>query len=232
LRTVEYALIPVCASVLAAAVATFLQPSKRFRSYIQHLAAGVVFAAVVTELFPLLLQAKLLAATAIGFVVGVIALLAMRSLTPRNNDESSISFSYVAAICADLFVDGWVMGLGFKVGENQGKLLAVALTVELVSLGLALGSQQAKSAKSRSSVIAFVASVDGSLIAGAAAGSAILPKLSRFANIAVIAFGSAALLYLVTEELLLDAHDNFESPFAAGTFFAGFLFILILNIAT
>ena len=39
-----------------------------------------------------------------------------------------------------------------------------------------------------------------------------------------------ALLYLVTEELLVEAHEGGkETPFAAAMFFAGFLLLLLLE---
>lgn len=40
---------------------------------------------------------------------------------------------------------------------------------------------------------------------------------------AVLAFGSAALLYLVTEELLVEAHDTPDGPIHVTMFFVGFI---------
>jgi ZIP family zinc transporter len=40
----------------------------------------------------------------------------------------------------------------------------------------------------------------------------------------------AALLYLVTEELLVEAHEVAETPWAAAMFFAGFLLFLVLGL--
>ena len=45
----------------------------------------------------------------------------------------------------------------------------------------------------------------------------------------VAMFGAAALLFLVTEELLVEAHEEPETPLLTTTFFAGFLLILILG---
>ncbi|HJT03446.1 MAG TPA: hypothetical protein VJ757_07440 [Pseudonocardiaceae bacterium] len=45
---------------------------------------------------------------------------------------------------------------------------------------------------------------------------------------AVLAFGAAALLYLVVEELLVEAHEQAETPLLAVLFFAGFLGIYLL----
>lgn len=229
METVQYALMPAGAAVLAAGIATAWTPGKRFRSYIQHLAAGVVFAAVVSELFPRLIHARMVTATCIGFAAGVVVLLAIRSVGSTND---ALSTSFIAALCADLFIDGWVIGLGYSAGGSHGKLLTLALMVELTSLGFALGSQMRNSGRSRWATIGFTAAVNASLLAGSALEWAVLPKLPHFGSIAVIAFGAAALLYLVTEELLVEAHEEFDSALAAAVFFAGFLLIFLLEIGS
>ena len=43
----------------------------------------------------------------------------------------------------------------------------------------------------------------------------------------MLSFGTAAMLYLVVEELLVEAHEVEHTPLAAGAFFAGFLAELI-----
>jgi ZIP family zinc transporter len=43
----------------------------------------------------------------------------------------------------------------------------------------------------------------------------------------LFAFGLMALLYLVTEELLVEAHEVPERPWIAAMFFAGFLLMLV-----
>ncbi|MEX5714912.1 hypothetical protein IC615_09625 [Serratia ureilytica] len=54
--------------------------------------------------------------------------------------------------------------------------------------------------------------------------------LGAFWLTAFLAFGLIALLYLVTEELLVEAHEGGkETPFAAAMFFAGFLLLLLLE---
>ncbi|HEV8177483.1 MAG TPA: hypothetical protein VGP44_07295 [Gemmatimonadales bacterium] len=45
---------------------------------------------------------------------------------------------------------------------------------------------------------------------------------------AVLAFGAAALLYLVVEELLVEAHEEAETPLLGAMFFLGFLGLYIL----
>ena len=48
----------------------------------------------------------------------------------------------------------------------------------------------------------------------------------------VLAFGLAALLFLVTEELLVEAHEEPEIPTATALFFADFCSSLILGMVS
>ena len=45
----------------------------------------------------------------------------------------------------------------------------------------------------------------------------------------VFAFGLMALLYLVTEELLVEAHEAPDKPWITAMFFAGFLLLILLE---
>ena len=44
-----------------------------------------------------------------------------------------------------------------------------------------------------------------------------------------LTFGLMALLYLVTEELLVEAHEKPDSPLISAMFFVGFLGLLLLD---
>jgi ZIP family zinc transporter len=46
----------------------------------------------------------------------------------------------------------------------------------------------------------------------------------------VLAFAAAALLWLVVEELLVEAHETPERPWMAVMFFAGFLMLYCLGV--
>jgi ZIP family zinc transporter len=64
---------------------------------------------------------------------------------------------------------------------------------------------------------------------GAFAGEVLLRDASSHLLAGVLAFGSAALLFLVTEELLVEAHEVAETTLATTAFFAGFLLFLVLG---
>ena len=60
-------------------------------------------------------------------------------------------------------------------------------------------------------------------------GDTILRGASEHTLAGVLAFGCAALLYLVTEELLVEAHETKDTAFATSMFFVGFLLFLLLG---
>jgi ZIP family zinc transporter len=47
----------------------------------------------------------------------------------------------------------------------------------------------------------------------------------------VLGFATAALLYLVTEELLVEAHETTETPLLTAAFFIGFIAFLTLELS-
>ena len=75
-------------------------------------------------------------------------------------------------------------------------------------------------------VAALVAAV---LLVGAAGGALISQSRHGHALIGLLAFGAAALLYLVTEELLVEAHEVPETPLTTAMFVIGFLALVVIG---
>jgi ZIP family zinc transporter len=67
------------------------------------------------------------------------------------------------------------------------------------------------------------------VIIGAVVGIVVLQGASNEVLELVLSFGLAALLFLVTEELLVEAHEEPETPIATAIFFTGFLVFVILG---
>lgn len=63
---------------------------------------------------------------------------------------------------------------------------------------------------------------------GAAVGMPVASMSGSLLN-ACFAFGLVAWLYLVTEELLVEAHEVEERPVTAAMFFVGFLLLVVLE---
>jgi ZIP family zinc transporter len=138
----------------------------------------------------------------------------------------------LVAIGVDLAVDGVLLGIGFAAGAKEGRMLAFALATELVALALALATVATlqRRGASRGRALRILGGLLGVFVASAVAGTLLLAHLSGHALVFVLAFGSAALLFLVTEELLVEAHEEKETAWMTATFFAGFLLFLVIGV--
>jgi ZIP family zinc transporter len=75
-----------------------------------------------------------------------------------------------------------------------------------------------------------VASLSSLVVLGALLGVMLLSGLSGIALEIVLSFGAAALMYLVVEELLVEAHKVQETPFITVAFFSGFVSLYLLDL--
>lgn len=239
LSVLGYSLLPVAATITGATIAVFRQPSATLRSVIQHFAAGVVFSVVAVELLPDVMKEHNATATAIGFALGVAVMLGIKKLGGEATEKvvkgeelqsaEPISKAMIFGVGVDILIDGFLIGIGFAAGAKEGKLLVLALTVELLSLGLAIASTMLQSKSPRLKIVLTTTGLSLLIVVGAMIGATVLQKVSAETLEAVLSFGLAALLFLVTEELLTEAHEVPETPLITSSFFAGFLLFLILG---
>lgn len=228
-----FALIPVLAAAAGAVIAALRQPSAALRSGLQHFAAGVVFSVVGVELLPDILREHKPIHVIIGFTLGIAALLVLRSFGPSENpSESGPRKAPVAFLCAvgiDLLIDGFLIGIGFAAGAKEGKLLTFALTVELFSLGVATAVTLMANALPRRKSVEVTSAVACCILLGAGLGGTLLRNIPDTYMEIVLSFGLAALLFVVVEELLVEAHEVPETPLITSSFFAGFLLFLVFG---
>lgn len=222
-----YTLIPAAATVLGAAVAAWRPPGPKAAAAVQHFAAGVVFAAAAGEILPDLKHEGAALPVALGGAAGVALMLLVKRLAEGARGGVGLA----AVVGVDILVDGLVLGLGFAAGGTQGLLLTVALTVEVLFLGLSATAELAPALGSPARTVLAVAGLALLLPVGASLG---VPAagLSLAWRTGLFAFALVALLYLVTEELLVEAHEGPEAPWITAMFFAGFLLLLLLEEAT
>lgn len=236
--TLGYILWPVAFMILGGIAAIFRAPGPRLTSAIQHFAAGVVFAAIAVELLPELVGEHAPFAVLVGFALGVLLMLGVKALTERLGAKAlspvrgtASPLGLVATIAVDVFIDGLLIGLGFAAGAEKGKMLTIALTIELIFLGLSATTGQMQAGVTRAKITGVTILLGGLVALGASIGILLLGGLKGPILAGVLAFGSAALLYLVTEELLVEAHEVPETPWLTAAFFLGFLAFLELGMA-
>ena len=204
----------------------FWHPNHHTRSMVQHFAAGVVLAALAVELLPEIGREHAPAWVLIGAVaLGSLFMYAMKLWTMRLEaneaaaDESKLNHGLLIATFIDIAVDGFIIGTGFAAGGETGFVLALGLSVELLFLGLSLTSESTKGWR----IVALSALLGLTVLGCALLGSILLSGASNAVIAAALAFSAAALLYLVTEELLIEAHEVEEKPISTLILFAGFL---------
>ena len=224
--------IPVLTATAGGAVGAWKPPTDRVRSGVQHFAAGLVFATAATELVPDLTREHSAPAVVAGFTLGLAAMLAVATLPQRLlSGRPDSPLPQLIAITIDVFLDGVLIGIGFVEGGPAGLLLTVALTVELAFLGLAVATAIQAGTASRARVVATTAAVASAIIAGGILGVVAFSHLRGAGLSVVLAFGTVALLYLVTEELLTEAHEQPDTPLLTAMFFIGFLVLLLISFA-
>ena len=213
----KYAAIPFLATLLGGAWAQYRRPGAMLRSSTQHFAAGLIFAVVAVELLPDVLHAQKLAVMS-GFAAGVGLMMLLKALLePRAGSIAGL----LVAVGIDILVDGILIGTGFAAGPQAGRLLGMSLGIEGVSLGLATSSSLPNRYSSKFAMLILLG-LSSLFLVGASAGATVLGSASKTTIASMLSFGSAALMYLVTEELLREAHSTKEAPWVTAMFFAGF----------
>lgn len=269
--TLLYSLVPVVFTILGAAAGAFWPVMARFRGYVLHFAAGVVFAVVAVELLPEI-QRRAGAGGApvrdvvLGFALGIATMLTVDKLLDRmrgddDDDDGeeghpavregdggvamrarpraagiplapargTVGLSLLVAVGIDFLLDGLLLGVGFAAGARIGILLALAEAAEQLSVGLALAGELTLAGVARLRVLAIVSALGMLVFVSAVLGATVLRGLDGGAMEVVLSFGLAALLYLVTEELLREAHEERESTLGTAMFFVGFLAFLVVG---
>lgn len=240
---VTYALLPTLALVVGGLLALWIRWGEEARSAILHFAAGVVFSVVAVEILPDVVRLHNPVLTIFGFSLGIGLMLLIRWLTKTPNQPNktsgadeftrikspSLPIAFLLAIGVDILIDGLLLGIGFAAGAKEGLLLTVALGIEIFSLGLATATSLSESKISRIRIIRLLLSLSALFFVSAVGGGTLLHNLPETGLDIVLSFGLAALLFLVTEELLVEAHEGAEKLWLTASFFMGFLLFLVLG---
>ncbi len=219
-----YTVFPLIAVLVGAIVAVLRPPGPALSSAIQHLAAGVVFAAAAAEILPQVVHGGSPTATLIGGAAGVVAMLSLKTLEDRFEGPLGM----LGAVGTDILIDGLVLGLAFIAGAKAGLLLTIALTLEILFLGVTVTEELGATVRSKIKIVA----ITGGLGLLLPLGVVLATPVASFPPAVIdgfLSFGLIALLYLVTEELLVEAHAKPDSPLISAMFFVGFLGLLLLE---
>lgn len=223
-----YMLIPAVAGIFGGLLTLFWNPDTKTRSLIQHFTAGIILAALAVEVLPDIEHQHVSPLYIIPpFLIGVMFMYGMKlySAYVEQGDKEN-NFGLMLASFIDIAVDGSLIGAGFAAGGSAGIILSLGIAVEILFLGLSMMSDTIKGTK----LIITTSFLSLNLLAFAIIGYNLLSGVSGDIIIAVLSFGVAALLYLVTDELLVEAHEVEEHPSSTLWLFAGFLIFWSLQL--
>ena len=224
MRAIAFTLIPVAAVLIGSLFAVSRRPSDAWVSAMQHLAAGVVFAAAAAEILPQVMHEASPLATFTGGALGIIVMLSLKAIEGRAEGPVAM----LGAVGVDILIDGLVLGLAFVAGERAGLLLTIALTLEVLFLGLTVTTELGETVRSKARIVTITLGIALLLPIGAALAT----PVATFPPVIIagfLSFGLMALLYLVTEELLVEAHEKPDTPLISAMFFIGFLGLLLIE---
>lgn len=228
-------LIPAVVVALSGVLALIWHPSHQARSLIQHFAAGVVIAVLAVEVLPELTREHAPNWVLIAsFAFGVFFMYLMKILSEHLESKSaaagseSANIGLISTVFIDAAVDGLIIGAGFAASKETGLILAIGLSVEMLFLGLSLVSITMKGWR----IVGLTTLLGIDMIASILLGNYFLTGASTAIISAILAFGVAALLYLVTEELLIEAHTVQEKPTSVLWLFSGFLMFWAFQLYT
>lgn len=229
-----FSLIPVFTMIIGGVIATIRVSNGNVRSLILHFAAGVVFSVVAVELLPDIVKTHAPLPLIIGFSLGFFLMVGIRKLTEAVQEKQVASLGkglpvgILAGVAVDIFIDGLLLGIGFSAGNTEGILLTIALSVELLSLGMATAMELITGTGKKKS-IGLIIALAVIFFISAVLGATLLHSLPHKALEVVLSFGLSALLFLVIEELLTEAHEEKETVWHTTAFFGGFLLFLIFG---
>ena len=225
--------LPAVVMMLGGLLTAVWHPSRALITQVQHLAAGIILAAVAIEVFPEM-RATAIAPLALvaSFSLGVLFMYAVKLLgdrLERGNAQRAVqglNYGFIITVFLDAALDGLTIGAGFAAGQKVGFALALGLSVEMLFLGMSLISDTLKGAR----IVVLSAGLSLTLLAFAVLGYYVLSGMPRSAIAVALAFSAAALLYLVTEELLIEAHQHEERSYSMLVLFAGFVGFWVISL--
>ena len=229
-----YILLAAGAGFVGGLIALIWDPQPKARSAIQHFAAGAVLAAVASNVIPEAAELGTITGILSGLVAGGLMMIGMKWIVLKIEREEKSKhkppFGLASAAAVDTLLDGALIGAGFSANQQLGTLLAFALAVELFFLTLSVGVEFRKGKVKGWQVFAVTTGIAILLLIGAFGASVLLEGASESTIAIVLAFGAAALIYLIAEELLVETIEAEESLFSTATLFAGFVLLLALEL--
>lgn len=233
-NTYYWLAMPAAVMLFGGFLTFFWHPGTKFIALVQHLAAGIILAALMLEVFPEMRGAHAAPSTLIlSFSTGVLFMYAVKLggayLEKAGESRAAsrrLNYGLIITVFIDAALDGVTIGAGFAAGQKVGFALALGLSVEMLFLAMSLISDTIKGSR----ILILSACLSMTILLSAALGYQFLSASPASLTAIALAFSAAALIYLVTDELLIEAHEQEEKPYSMLVLFSGFILFWTISL--
>jgi zinc transporter ZupT len=127
--------------------------------------------------------------------------------------KEKIPWGQWIAVVIDAFVDGFLIGLAYIAEPRAGLVMGGATCIEMGFLGLTFAARSKQVTPKLWKFLGLVLSPPAALCIGSFLGANLASSVTDYPAVFVgfIAFSIVALLFLVTQELLIEAFENTDS---------------------
>ena len=224
--------LPLIAALLGTLMGHTRPLGVRGHSHLQHLTAGILFSVVAVEILPEVIHRQTPVQLTLGFAAGVAVMLLMARLSHdvgHQDGRRAWPLTLMLGTAIDLLLDGLILSLTYDAVVTAGRTLSLALAVELLTVSLTLAGTLRRRRIGWLPSFLAAGMIQSCLALGAFGGAFLLPLLPDPSRDVILSFGLAALLFLVTEELLVEPHRETDAPLSTVFFFLGFLVFLLIG---
>lgn len=227
-------ILPALTLMGGGALGSRFHPGHRLRGMIAHLVGGLVLGTAAADLMPAASRSGHPLALALGFCLGFSLLLVINAVLKEPELPSAEERARPLAILllpflVDSLIDGLVVGISSEATSN-GWIIPIAVALEMGLAALGVGTLLGRGAgRWRSSLAGVLMGL--TYLLGLGVSQWLGDWLRGAALTGLLAFGTAALIYLVVEEVMKEAHADGEddSGVVNLAFFIGLLVVWLLD---
>lgn len=251
---IAIAVAAALASPLGGLVALWRRPTSLFMSPALGFASGVLLATIAFEMMPKALEFGSLGLALGGFAAGFAAVYGfdlfihrgalagekaeqyrqVRRYHRRHRPRGGMVTVLAGGTSAEELIEGLSIGVGAAIEPGVGLLVGLAIVIDNLSEGLAIGEiiraetqEHDRSVAPR--ILGWTSLVGGAVLVSALGGWFFLHDLTRPALGLLLGAGAGGMFYLTVTDLVPEAEERQYQQLSAVAMGAGFLAILTLS---
>ncbi len=228
--------LPAAGNFLGAVVAELFNVSAQALSIALHMAAGIVLAVVGLELMPEALIASPAWIPIVGFVAGGAFFIGLERTigylqARRDGSETRTGpLAIFSGVSLDLFSDGVMIGTGTVLNPALGLLLALGQAPADIPEGFAAVATLRRANVQRVKRLLMALTFAVPILVGASLGYFALRDAPEIVTLTILAVTGGALLSVVVEEMLTEAHSGATSRWDPVFLTAGFALFALISV--